>query len=183
MAPLRESKGIEIPTPAMVALPLPATADYGAAAPRSSLPTYLSRIATALAALVGIWAMASQEASSQMPALVDGTYLYGESPVADTLGATYVVFEVSGTRLTGAAYQHHSSFDCVQGTVTPTALDLTLVDAYDQTAYAHRVALVPGEATVASPNGGVPQPHLEGMSPIATLSPLDYDLLAACQGQ
>lgn len=183
MAPLRESKDIEIPTPAMAALLFPAPVNHGAAAPRSSLPTYLARIATALAALVGIWAMASQEASSHGPALADGTYFYGESPVSDTLGATYFVFEVSGTRLTGAAYQLHSSFDCVHGTVTPNALDLTLVDAYDQTEYAHRVALLPGETTVASPNGGVPRPNLEGMAPLASPSPLAYDLLAACQGQ
>jgi hypothetical protein len=167
----------------MATLLFPSTSDHGAAAPRPSLPLYFSRIATALAALVGIWAMASQEASSQVPGLVDGTYLYGESPVAETVGSTYFVFEVSGTSLTGAAYQMHSSFDCVHGTVTANALDLTIVDAYDQTEYAHRVAILPGETTVAGMNGGAPLPNLEGMNPIATLSSLDYDLLAACQGR
>ncbi|QQE66794.1 hypothetical protein GFS31_34970 [Leptolyngbya sp. BL0902] len=164
----------------MATLLLSATSDHGAAS-RPSMPLYLSRIATALAALVGIWAMASQEASSQVPGLADGTYLYGESPVAETVGATYFVFEVSGTQLTGAAYQVSSSFDCVYGTVTPSALDLTIVDAYDQTEWPHRVALLPGEATVAGMNGGAPLPTLEGMSPIAQLSPLDHDLLAACR--
>ena len=167
----------------MATLLFPSTSDHGAAAPRPSLPLHLSRVATALAALVGVWAMASQEASSQIPGLADGTYLYGESPVAETVGATYFVFEVSGTSLTGAAYQMSSSFDCVHGTVTANALDLTLVDAYDQTEFSHRVALTPGETTVAGLNGGAPLPNIEGMSPIAQLSPLDHDLLATCQGR
>jgi hypothetical protein len=138
-------------------------------------------MATAFAALVGIWAMASQEASSQVPGLTDGTYLYGESPVAETVGATYFVFEVSGTNLTGAVYQVSSSFDCVHGTVTPNALDLAIVDAYDQTEWPHSVALLPGETTVANLNGGVPLPNLDGMTPIATLSALDHQVLATCQ--
>lgn len=167
--------------PAMVALSLPSNAHLGAAAPRPSLPLHLSRIATALAALVGIWAMASQEASSQVPGLADGTYLYGESPITETVGATYLVFEVSGTNLTGAVYQMSSSFDCVQGTVTPSALDLTIVDAYDQTEWPHSVALLPGETTVAGLNGGAPLPNLDGMTPIANLSALDHQVLAACQ--
>jgi hypothetical protein len=127
--------------------------------------------------------MASQEASSQVPGLANGTYLYGESPVAQTVGATYFVFEVSGTDLTGAVYQMASSFDCVHGTVTPTALDLTIVDAYDQTEWPHSVALLPGETTVAGLNGGAAVPNLEGMSPIASLSSLDREVLAACQAQ
>lgn len=183
MVPLQDSKGIETQSPAMATLTFPSASDHGAVAPRPSLPLSIARIATALAALVGIWAMASQEASSQVPGLTDGTYLYGESPVAETVGATYFVFEVSGSRLTGAAYQMYSSFDCVHGTVTPNALDLTIVDAYDQTEFSHRVALLPGETTVAGMNGGAPLPNLEGMTPIATLSSLDHDLLAACQGR
>ncbi|MEB3288464.1 MAG: hypothetical protein VKI82_01035 [Leptolyngbya sp.] len=165
----------------MATLLLSATSDHGAAAPRPSLPTSMARIATALAALVGIWAMASQEAASQWPGFADGTYLYGESPVAETVGSTYLVFEVSGSQLTGAAYQVASSFDCVYGTVTPQAIEITLVDAYDQTEWPHRVAILPGEAAVAGLNGGAPLPNLEGLSPIATLAPLDHDLLAACR--
>lgn len=164
----------------MATLFLPPTTDHGATS-QPSLPLYLARMATALAALVGIWAMASQEASSQVPGLADGTYLYSESPVAETVGATYFVFEVSGTQLTGAAYQVSSSFDCVRGTVTPDTLDLTIVDAYDQTEWPHSVALLPGETTVAGLNGGAPLPNLDGMTPIANLSALDHQVLAACR--
>lgn len=167
----------------MAALAFSSASDYGAAAPRPSLPLSLARMATALAALVGIWAMASQEASSQVPGLADGLYLYGESPVAETVGATYFVFEVSGTDLAGAIYQMQSSFDCVRGIVTPNALDLTIIDAYDQTEWPHSVALVPGETTVAGLNGGAPLPNLDGMVPIAQLSALDHDLLATCRAE
>ncbi|MFH7245191.1 MAG: hypothetical protein ACHWZW_20330 [Spirulina sp.] len=168
----------------MAALLFPPISDHGVAAPRqSSTQTNLARIATALAAVVGLWAMASQEASSQVPGLANGTYLYGESPIAATVGATYFVFEVSGTDLTGAVYQVSSSYDCVHGTVTPDALELTIVDAYDQTEWPHSVALMPGETTVAGLNGGAVLPNLEGMSPIAHLSALDRDVLATCQAR
>ncbi len=180
--PLQDSKVIETYPPAMAALLFPRISDHGVAAPQqSSTQTNLARIATALAAVVGLWAMASQEASSQVPGLANGTYLYGESPVAETVGATYFVFEVSGTDLTGAVYQMSSSFDCVQGTVTPSALDLTIVDAYDQSEWPHRVAILPGQTTVANLNGGAPLPNLDGMTPIAHLSALDHQVLAACQ--
>lgn len=158
-----------------------ANSAYSTAPTRPSLPLSLSRIVTALAALVGIWAMASQEASSQVPGLADGTYLYGESPVAETVGATYFVFEVSGTELAGAVYQMNSSFDCVYGTVGPAALDLTIVDAYDQTEWEHRVALLPGETRVAGLNGGATLPNLDGLSPLSTVSALDHEVLATCQ--
>jgi hypothetical protein len=141
------------------------------------------RIATAMAAVVGIWAMASQEASSQPLGLADGTYLYGESPVADTLGATYFVFEVTDNTLAGAVYQPSSSFDCVHGTVAADALNLTIVDAYDQGEWLHTVALVPATTDVASLNGTAPLTQLEGMHAIRTVSELDQQLLATCSQQ
>ena len=140
------------------------------------------RIATAIAAVVGIWAMASQEASSQpLPLdIADGTYLYGESPVAETLGATYFVFEVTDNTLAGVVYQPSSSFDCVYGTVTADALNLTIVNAYDQSEWQHTVALVPATTEIASLNGTAPPPQLEGMHAIRTISELDQQLLATC---
>lgn len=77
--------------------PSSSASTYLTAAPRQSpWSTNLMRITTALAAVVGIWAMAAQEASSQTTALADGVYLYGESAVSNTVGATYFVFEVDG---------------------------------------------------------------------------------------
>ncbi|NJL49519.1 MAG: hypothetical protein HC929_21355, partial [Leptolyngbyaceae cyanobacterium SM2_5_2] len=77
--------------------------------------------------------MATQGAVGGHPGLVDGTYLYGESPVANTTGAIYLVFQVTDNSLTGALYQPSSSFDCIYGTVTPDTLHLTVIDAYDKT--------------------------------------------------
>lgn len=142
------------------------------------LQTNLCRLATAAAAVIGLSAMAGSAAGST-PGLPNGTYLYGESPVADTVGAVYFVFEAREGRLSGALYQPSSSFDCVRGTVANGALDLVITDAYDQSESPYSVVLV-GDAAVASTSGGSAPAQLEGMYAIATLSELDQQLLATC---
>ncbi len=142
------------------------------------IQTSLRRLATATAAVIGLSAMASPGVLGSTPGLPNGTYLYGESPVADTIGAVYFVFEAKDGQLTGALYQPSSSFDCVRGTVGNGALDLTITDAYDQTESPYSIAVGAG-ATVASTGGGA-IPQLEGMHAIATLSGLDHQLLATC---
>ncbi|MGB3203050.1 MAG: hypothetical protein WBA99_19240 [Nodosilinea sp.] len=136
------------------------------------------RLATAAAAVIGLSAMASSAAGST-PKLPNGIYLYGESQVANTVGAVYMVFEARANRLSGAIYQPSSSFDCVRGTVANGALDLVITDAYDQSESTYSVALV-GETAVASTSGGGVPVGLEGMYAIATLSELDQQLLATC---
>jgi hypothetical protein len=138
----------------------------------------LRRLATAAAAVVALSAMASS-ASGSTPGIPNGTYLYGESPVADTVGAVYFVFEAQDGRLNGAIYQPSSSFDCVRGTVGEGALDLVITDAYDQSETNYSVAMV-ADTTVASSSGGAGVTELEGMYAIATLSELDQQLLATC---
>ncbi len=142
------------------------------------LHTNLLRLATAAAAVVGLSAMASQGAVGSTPGLADGTYLYGESAIADTVGAVYFVFEAKDGQLTGAIYQPASSFDCVRGTVGGGAIDLVITDAYDQTETPYSVALV-SDTAVASAGGGAIA-KLEGMHAIAPLSELDHHLLTAC---
>lgn len=142
------------------------------------LQTNLRRLATATAAVIGLSAMAAS-ASGSPPALVNGTYLYGESPVAETIGAVYFVFEAKDGQVAGAMYQPSSSFDCVRGTVGHSALDLVITDAYDQTESPYSLALTSSTA-VASASGGAGTTRLEGMQAIATLSSLDYQLLATC---
>ncbi|WP_155523575.1 hypothetical protein [Nodosilinea nodulosa] len=142
------------------------------------LQTSLLRLATAAAAVIGLSAMA-HSASGSTSALPNGTYLYGESPVANTVGAVYFVFEAKEGRLSGAVYQPSSSFDCVRGTVGSGALDLVVTDAYDQSESPYSVALV-GNSTVASAAGEGAPAQLEGMYAIATLSDLDQQLLATC---
>jgi hypothetical protein len=122
--------------------------------------------------------MASSAAGST-PALVNGTYLYGESPTAETLGAVYFVFEAHDGQLTGAVYQPSSSFDCVRGTVGSRGLDLMITDAYDQTESPYSIALA-SNAVVASNRGAAAPAQLEGLHAIATLSSLDHHLLATC---
>jgi hypothetical protein len=142
----------------------------------------LGRLATAMAAVIGLSAMASQGAIGSTPVLANGTYLYGESPVADTIGAVYLVFEATNGQLTGAVYQPSSSFDCVRGTVDSSALNLVVTDAYDQTEAPYSVALVVDTA-VASVGGGGSSVQLDGMHAIAGLSELDHQLLSTCNNR
>ncbi|WP_052049963.1 hypothetical protein [Leptolyngbya sp. KIOST-1] len=142
------------------------------------LQTNLGRLATAAAAVIGLSAIAGSAAGSA-PALPNGTYLYGESPVADTIGAVYFVFEAREGHLSGAVYQPSSSFDCVRGTVANGGLDLIITDAYDQSETPYSIALV-GDATVASASGAAAPAELDGLHAIAQLSSLDHQLLTAC---
>ncbi len=165
----------------MAALSLSASAVHESTSGwQHQLQTGLARLATAVAAVIGISAMAAQGAVGGHPGLGDGTYLYGESPVANATGAVYLVFQVTDSTLTGAVYQPSSSFDCVYGTVTPDALHLTVIDAYDKTESAYSVALAPAATTIASVGGVASAAQIEGMHPISLLSSLDQQLLATC---
>jgi hypothetical protein len=118
-------------------------------------------------------------AAGSTPALADGVYLYGESPLANQIGAVYFVFEAEAGQLSGAVYQPSSSFDCVRGTMGNGALDLVITDAYDQSESSYAIALV-SSAAIATAGGGAGSTQLEGMHSIATLSELDRQLLATC---
>jgi hypothetical protein len=146
-----------------------------------ALKPVLMRLMTALCAVVGLSAMAAEEAVGNGLTFENGAYLYGESPVADTIGSVYFVFQVEAGHLVGAVYQPASSFDCVYGQVGNERLHLTLIDAYDQAERPYTVALTQSETTLASTQSMVQAPSLEGMHPIRTLSELDRQLLATCQ--
>jgi hypothetical protein len=142
--------------------------------------TIAARAATAAGAVVGLSAMAAQGAMPSPLTLTDGVYLFGESPVAETLGAVYFVFRVENQTLQGAIYQPSSSFDCVRGMVADDRLDLTVTDAYDQTEHPYSLAMVPGETSIANIQGGSSTPQLEGLYQIHELSALEHRLLATC---
>jgi len=160
------------PSPALAAQPESLT--WG-----DRVQTGLRRLSTAAAAVIAISAMAGGASGNNPALLLNGTYLYGESPVADTVGSVYFVFEAKDGQLAGAVYQPSSSFDCVRGTVGSSALDLVITDAYDQTESSYSIALA-SNAAVASVSGVATPAQLEGMHAIATLSSLDHQLLATC---
>lgn len=144
--------------------------------------TFLKRSFAALALGLGLWGSLLPGASASEPTdgalLTDGTYLYGKAAEPGEIGTTYIVMTVREGQATGAFYQPSSSFDCFHGQVTNTALNATIINSYDQTAYDHAVALAP--STVASQAGGAPS-GLAGFYALNTLSDLDYEILATCQ--
>jgi hypothetical protein len=146
-----------------------------------SLKTSLIRFATACAAVIGLSAMASQEAIGSTPTFADGAYLYGESAQTGTIGSVYFVFQVEADNLYGAIYQPSSSFDCVQGEVAEEYLHLTFKDTDLQTAGSYVVALTQADTTLASNRSMQGQPGIMGMQPLNSLSNLDRNLLDTCQ--
>lgn len=147
--------------------------------PSRSWQQILTRLATAAGAVVGLSTLAPDVALAN-PGFTDGLYLFGESPVAGTIGAVYFVFSVQNQTLSGALYQPSSSFDCVQGTVAAGEMQLTITDSYDQTQHPYTMALTSGETTVADRQGSGSPIQIAGLQPIDHLSDLDRQLLDRC---
>ncbi|MEB3232963.1 MAG: hypothetical protein VKJ64_18295 [Leptolyngbyaceae bacterium] len=121
--------------------------------------------------------------SPALQPLPDGTYLYGESPLADTIGSAYMVFDVNGQNVVGAFYMPYSSFDCFRGSFQGDELALTIRDSYEQTLFAYGVPLVDGEAIASTQTPAVTTQHPDGFYPIADLSDADQQILATCRAQ
>jgi hypothetical protein len=118
-------------------------------------------------------------ASADRQVLADGTYLFGESPNRDQIGATYAVLSVQNNQVKGAFYQPMSSFDCFSGQVLPDRLDVSVVNSYEQVAYPYEVALtVDGSLTAGEAAG---EYTLQGFHRIENLSAQDQEILATCQ--
>jgi hypothetical protein len=112
--------------------------------------------------------------------LADGTYLYGQSPAAETLGSDYLVFEVRNGNVTGAFYQPSSEFACFTGTLDARNLNLSVVDPYENEAYPYAIALEP-----QNPSAGANAPvamGLAGYHRLDTLSNNDLRILNVCRG-
>lgn len=115
-------------------------------------------------------------AVTQLPG--NGVYLYGESPQANQVGHTYAVFEVTDSETVGAFYMPSSSFDCFYGEVEANAMDLVVVNSYDQAAHSYSMPL--GYTDIAGPSGeaiAVPV----GFHRISELSPQDHQMLTTCR--
>lgn len=139
----------------------------------------LGGLATGVSALEPTVVVGSQPLNTAAP-LADGNYLYGEAPTAGELGATYLVMTVDAGQAVGAFYMTNSSFDCFHGQVAGDELAVTIINSYDQTAYDYAVAFA--TSTLASQAGGGTVPTLEGFYALDTLSELDHQILATCQG-
>lgn len=123
-------------------------------------------------------AIASEVDSIQ--ALPDGTYLYGQAPEPEKLGAEYLVFEVNQGEVIGGFYMPRSSFDCFHGKVESGQLALTVVNSYEQTSHAYSVALQPNDSVASAGSGTVPV-GLEGYHQLNDLSETDQQILATCR--
>lgn len=129
---------------------------------------------TVLAALV-----AQPQAAQATPVLAEGQYLYGQTQQANVPGQTYLLLQVQQDRVVGAFYQPNSAFDCVQGAVGSSALELAVVDSYEQTTHPYRLALH-SDATLTAGVGAAGPVRIEGFHPIAALSQGDQAILQTC---
>ncbi|MBD2060444.1 hypothetical protein H6F88_31365 [Oculatella sp. FACHB-28] len=124
--------------------------------------------------------LAQFEATNQQT-LPDGTYVFGQSPEADQVGSTYLVFEANDEQIVGAFYMPTSSFDCFYGEPEVEHLELTVVNSEDQSEYAHTVELQRDTSVATVGNSAIASLHLTGYHQIDTVSPNDHRILAACK--
>ncbi|MEM6450437.1 MAG: hypothetical protein AAF703_09000 [Cyanobacteria bacterium P01_D01_bin.105] len=149
-------------------------------------PTKLFK--TSLLALAAL-GLALPTASSAQPRLSDdlpsravlenGTYLFGQSPERDVIGAAYIVLSVENNRTVGAFYKPHSSYDCFSGEVSPTRLAVEIVDSYSQAVYPYAISLSVTDSLVAGSGAGTYT--LDGFHRIGELSARDAEILAVCE--
>ena len=111
--------------------------------------------------------------------LADGSYLYGQQPVAAQLGSIYMVFQLTGRNAVGAFYMPSSSFHCFSGTISSNRFDLTVIDSHKQTSQAYSIA-VQAQPTLAAGHAAAGF-SINGYTQIDGLSELDQHILETCQ--
>jgi len=123
--------------------------------------------------------------------LKNGVHVYGESAQPEQLGKEYLVFETKGSKVTGAFYMPSSEFSCFYGTVKAGQMNLTVVDPYENSTYAHSIALQQKSLVASADNqlsleDGSDPNHgqaigLQGYYPVSTVSNHDQQLLETCR--
>jgi hypothetical protein len=113
--------------------------------------------------------------------LPNGTYVFGQSPEADQVGSTYLVFEVSNEQIVGAFYMPSSSFDCFYGEPQVEYLALTVVNSDDRSEYTYNVELQRDTNVATVSNSAIAPLRLTGYHQLDTVGPNDYRILAACR--
>lgn len=123
----------------------------------------------------------AQVAIANQQALPDGTYVFGQSPEADQMGSTYLVFEANDEQIVGAFYMPASSFDCFYGEPEVEHLELMVVNSEDQSEYPYTVELQRDTNVATVGNSAIASLHLTGYHQLDTVSPNDHRILAACK--
>ncbi len=109
-------------------------------------------------------------------------YLFGDTPVRDQIGSSYMVMEVRDQTMVGAIYMPHSSFDCFQGEVEGDRLSLNITNSYDLTTYAYSMDLQSnGAVASAEPMASLAKP--EGYHLIPSVTENDLRLLETCKAE
>jgi len=148
------------------------------------------------------WNRQGQEAKkpnlAQVPnsatSIPDGTYLYGQSSKPGQIGKEYIVFQAREGKVVGAMYMPNSEYACFHGTLNSKQLNLTVVNPYDQTAFAHtiarqqtsQVAAASGSIHLNNSYDSLSYPHsvgLEGYHPINQVSDNDQQILSNCMSK
>lgn len=138
---------------------------------------------------------ANQESIIPVPkandSLADGTYLYGQSSEPGQIGKEYLVFEARQGKVVGAMYMPSSEFACFHGTLNSRQLNLTIANAYNQTALAHtiareqptHIAAAGGQIDLNRAYDSLSYPYsviLDSYQPIAQVSAQDRQMLNTC---
>ncbi|HHP7245958.1 MAG TPA: hypothetical protein ACFE0H_14860 [Elainellaceae cyanobacterium] len=124
----------------------------------------------------------SQAANSESSAsMLNGVYLYGQSPQPDEIGAAYMVFEVNGDRVVGAFYMPYSSFDCFYGELQANQLALNITDSYERDTYPYSVAITTPSAVATADSPAIAPAELEGYHQIDAVSDNDHRILDTCR--
>ncbi len=120
-------------------------------------------------------------ASEIAPLLEDGVYFYGEAPIPDEVGHSYLIFAAQGQRVVGAVYMPSSSFDCFQGEMTTAALTLEITNSYTQEVYDYAIATAPSDSIASASGGPLASLGLSGFYELGEIRAADLALLQICQ--
>lgn len=128
--------------------------------------------------LLGAYSPKAMAGSGQSTPLKDGRYLYGEQSAVAQVRTTYMVFEVMEGQTVGAFYQPHSSFDCFYGEISMRALDLTVIDSYEESLYTYSLPIQP---MLMASQGSRAEFTIANLVPVADPSDTDRQILSICR--
>lgn len=114
--------------------------------------------------------------------LQDGIHVFGEQPLPEQLGTTYMVVEINGSEVVGGFYQPSSSFDCFSGRIEGGEMALTITDSYSQATHPYTLALQTPEP-VASGTSQAQSVVPAGLQAVSEMTDIDRQVLQTCLSQ